>query len=720
MALKIYARILLCLSAGLLLSAILHQPVCAANVEAKFHAAERCSRNLKSNPQVQKYRDRWLRCIQQYLAVYRDDPHGPWAAAGLYHAGVLYGELYQRSFLESDRREAIDLLDTVGRHFPRSNYRARANSASQRLKQGRTATASKKESPAPASPKKEIPAAPSSRREIPAAPSPRKEIAATQAPGKQTVGTQAPSRQTSKAQQLYERAKAQEIRLQDKPELKRYRDSWLAAINLYRQAYEAAPEGPLAPAALYGWAENYEGLHRWSRNEQDRAESHRIFQQLIKVFPESVHAEKARVRDADFNPHREDGIADAITEVIQSADAGQPQHTTQKTLSQQPAFVDGLRFWSNPRYTRVVIDASSDTIFSHRELREDPSIGKPQRIYIDVHNSRLGQNLQKVIPINDNLLSDARAGQYTPDTVRVVVDIKSSKYYKIFSLNNPYRIVLDVWGMDGDLSGDTPSGQPAVLQRPSTGKLPDSAIVKQLALGVRRIVIDPGHGGKDFGAPGAVKGVHEKHLALDISRKLAEKLRAELAFEVILTRDSDVYLSLEERTAIANTQNADLFISVHTNASLNKNAHGIETFILNLATDDDAILVAARENATSAKNISDLDSILKDLMQNAKVNESTRLASYVQQGMLHQLTKKYPKIQNKGVKKAPFYVLLGAEMPSILVEAGFISNLEECRRLIDPDYQDRLCQGIVEGIKRYIQEINPMATGIRKVIGEES
>ena len=135
----------------------------------------------------------------------------------------------------------------------------------------------------------------------------------------------------------------------------------------------------------------------------------------------------------------------------------------------------------------------------------------------------------------------------------------------------------------------------------------------------------------------------------------------------------------------------------------------METYILNLATDDEAIRVAAMENATSAKNISDLDSILQDLMQNAKVNESARLASYVQDGMDARLKKRYKNIHNKGIKQAPFYVLLGAEMPSILVETSFISNPRECKRLTSARYQNLICQGIVDGIKRYMKETNPLA-----------
>ncbi|MGA6927069.1 MAG: N-acetylmuramoyl-L-alanine amidase, partial [Desulfosarcina sp.] len=304
------------------------------------------------------------------------------------------------------------------------------------------------------------------------------------------------------------------------------------------------------------------------------------------------------------------------------------------------------------------------------------------------------------------LLSDARAGQYTGDSVRIVVDIKSFKSYKIFSLKNPFRIVVDVWGEDSDRLVADNSGS---TLRPSTGKLPPGAIARQLALGVSRIVIDPGHGGKDYGAPGYLKGVHEKHIVLQIAKRLARKVESELGCDVVLTRSTDRYLTLEERTAIANTQNADLFISIHTNAVRDKKAYGIETFFLNLATDDDAIRVAARENATSAKNISDLESILNDLMQNAKINESSRLAAMVQTEIYQHLKGNFSHIRNKGVKQAPFYVLLGAQMPALLVETSFISNPRECKRLTSPEYQEELCNGIVRGIRKYIKETAPTA-----------
>ncbi len=386
--------------------------------------------------------------------------------------------------------------------------------------------------------------------------------------------------------------------------------------------------------------------------------------------------------------------------------------------------ISDLRVWSNPSYTRIVIDADKETTYEHRVLKKDPSIDKPQRLYIDFNQSKLSKSLKSFIPIDDDLLIDARAGQYTLESVRVVVDIKSFKSYKIFSLNNPFRIILDIWGDDsGSVPAEPSSAQELALGKATgrskgkttareTGKhakLESGALAKQLALGVSRIIIDAGHGGKDFGAPGAIKGVFEKDITLAISKRLAAKIRDTLKCEVVMTRTTDRYLTLEERTAIANTKNGDLFISIHTNAAKNPEAYGIETFFLNLATDDESILVAARENATSTKNISDLQSILTDLMQNAKVNESSRLAARVQDNLCNHMSSKYSNIKNKGVKKAPFYVLLGAQMPSILVETSFISNERECSRLASPEYQDRICDAIISGVGRYIRDINPTA-----------
>jgi N-acetylmuramoyl-L-alanine amidase len=522
------------------------------------------------------------------------------------------------------------------------------------------------------------------------------------------------------AKKKFYRAEACYKKLRHSPKKQKYRCFWLGCIKKYQAVYEHNPSGPWAAAGLYMSGTLYQKLYRLSFKESDKQAAVDTYRRIIKNYPKSAYRSRAENALGNLSPGKiptltsksktgkhppvilpEDDIAKQIKK--SSSSVNPPVEKDINGSTGGTGTVVGLRFWTNPNYTRVVIDGDRDMSFSHKLLKEDVTLRKPHRLCVDLSGSRLGKGIKKYIPINDNLLSDARAGQYRLDMVRVVVDIKSFRTYKIFSLKNPFRIVIDVWGEEAG------TGKRLVTQGKKGGKIAPGALAKQLALGVKRIIIDPGHGGRDYGAPGYLKGVHEKDIVLKLGRRLAKKIREKLNCEVVMTRTSDRYLTLEERTAFANTKNADLFISIHTNAARDRRAYGVETFFLNLATDDDAILVAARENATSTKNISDLQSILSDLMQNAKINESSRLAAHVQRCMCKDLKKRYSRIKNKGVKQAPFYVLLGAQMPAILVETAFISNPRECKRLVNSNYQDRMCDAIVNGIREYISATTPTA-----------
>lgn len=552
-----------------------------------------------------------------------------------------------------------------------------------------------------------------------------------------TSGVRASEAATAKGKYIY--AESCYKKLRHNPGQQKYRRNWLTCINKFQAVYMHDPSGPWAAAGLYQTGILYYELSKRSYRISDKQEAMDIFRRIIKRYPKSryryraeedlksiaasngaqnePHAVEHKKRDSRFgkkttaalpnyNPHVEKKSSNGQINNSSSAYEKKSHDATGNVGNQDSVKVTGLRFWSNPDYTRIVIDADHETAYNHHLLKKDPSIHKPQRLYVDLKGSRLGKDIPTHIPINDDLLKNARAGQYTPDAVRVVIDIKSFKDYKIFSLKNPFRIVIDVWGTsDSRVCTVAPPSNPASIPK----NVKSGALAKQLALCVNRIVIDPGHGGHDYGAPGYLKGVHEKDITLKIAKKLAAQIRKQLKCEVILTRKDDRFLTLEERTAIANTKNADLFISIHANAARDKDAFGIETYFLNLATDDDAISVAARENATSTKNISDLQSILNDLMKNAKINESSRLAGHVQHSMYRHLDKRYEKINNKGVKQAPFYVLLGARMPAILVETSFISNPRECKRLMSSKYQEELCRSIVNGISQYVTELNPMA-----------
>jgi N-acetylmuramoyl-L-alanine amidase len=472
------------------------------------------------------------------------------------------------------------------------------------------------------------------------------------------------------------------------PQKQEIRHQWMTCIKEFRSVYLSQPNGPRADDALYMTAHLYARLHKFTSSAQDRQEALDYFNRLLKRFPRSPYRSKADR---------------AIAELTKKPSS---QKTSYRPQSGALSEVRAIRFWSSPTYTRVVIDVGSEVRYAHRLLKKDPVIGKPERLYVDLDRARIGPGVKPFVPIVDALLSDARVAQHSQDKVRIVLDIRSVDHFKVFSLRNPFRIVVDVRSVPLKTSSkkrfkDQPKKQSV--------KVPKGALSRQLALGVRRIVIDPGHGGKDPGATGYLKGVLEKNVTLEISERLAIKIRQKLGCDATLTRNGDIYLALEERTAIANTISADLFVSIHTNAHKKMASRGIETYFLNLATDEGAIMVAARENATSARNISDLEDILSDLMKNAKQDESGRLASYVQEAIIKKLSPRYGEVKNKGVKQAPFYVLIGAEMPCILVEVAFITNPRECRRLNTAGYQDDIADAIATGIQHYVENIHPAA-----------
>lgn len=361
--------------------------------------------------------------------------------------------------------------------------------------------------------------------------------------------------------------------------------------------------------------------------------------------------------------------------------------------------VTEIKHSSNPNYTRIIIYLSGQTVFSHRLLKEDPKIQKPRRLYVDIKNASISSSLKQPIPINDGLLKMARAGQYDKGTVRVVLDIESIEDYKVFYFDEPFRIIVDVIGKKQ--AGKLPPTEPAKAAPPEPAK---PSLAQQLGLKIKRIVIDAGHGGKDSGAVGK-NGLKEKDVVLKIVKGLKETLAKETGAEIVMTRDDDTFIPLEERTAIANTKEADIFISVHANASFNRRASGVETYFLNLTNDAVAIRLAARENAVSSKKMSDLQYILNDLIKTSKTNESSRLASVVQESLVSNLRAKYNDVKGNGVKGAPFYVLVGTHMPSILVEVSFISNSKEEARLSDSAYIKEIVAGITNGVNRYVKEM---------------
>jgi len=350
--------------------------------------------------------------------------------------------------------------------------------------------------------------------------------------------------------------------------------------------------------------------------------------------------------------------------------------------SEDIAEVRGLRHWSTPESMRIIIELSGPVEFTKGRLPN------PERLYIDMKNAKIMKGLQRNYTIEGNILKMVRVG-VNANIVRIVFDLNTEDYkFKFLNLEDPTRLVVDIFQVSNEKNTE------------STNLLP---LIK------RKVVIDAGHGGHDPGAVGR-NGLYEKDVVLDIALKIRDIMTKEYPlYEIILTRNRDIFIPLDERAAIANRSNADLFVSIHVNASLNRKARGIETYVLNWTDDEEAMRVAARENAISLKKMkqvqNELGFILASLEREAKRDESVKLASYVQNSLISAIQPKHPEVNNLGVKQALFYVLVGAKMPSILVEASFISNTDEEMLLADEAYRQRLAYSIASGINSYFTEV---------------
>jgi N-acetylmuramoyl-L-alanine amidase len=233
----------------------------------------------------------------------------------------------------------------------------------------------------------------------------------------------------------------------------------------------------------------------------------------------------------------------------------------------------------------------------------------------------------------------------------------------------------------------------------------DRSLIRALGLKIGRIVIDPGHGGHDTGTIGP-NGLEEKDLVLEVGRKLGKLLETRLGAEVVYTRKDDTFIPLETRTAIANQQRADLFISIHANSSHDSGARGVETYYLNFTSSPEALEVAARENSVSEKSIYELQDLVKKIALKEKIEESREFAGDVQESLHSGLAAKSPAIRNRGVKKAPFIVLIGANMPSILAEISFVSNPADEHRLETSEYRQRIAESLYRGIAKYVDGLS--------------
>jgi len=407
-----------------------------------------------------------------------------------------------------------------------------------------------------------------------------------------------------------------------------------------------------------------------------------------------------------------------------------------------------------PDALRITLELGEEVTFRSDRL------DAPPRVFIDFENTRPVEAIKDAtILFPDDVVRKVRIGRQTESRTRVVMDLAGAGRYSVYTLYNPYRVVIDFTRLPiapsaliaatttptvpvishtsakPDVAAPVPAATlqppsskdattpilrepiddpspapveaaaaaPSLPAPPSVNRSGSFSLSRQLGLRVSRVVIDPGHGGHDPGAK--TKGLTEADLVLDVALRLEQLLSKQDGFDVVLTRRVDTFVPLEERTAIANREGADLFLSIHANASTNSSARGIETYFLNLTENPDAEMVAARENAASSRSMNQLPDIVKAIALNNKIHESRDFASMIQSALHSQLQKSDSSVRNLGVKQAPFMVLLGATMPSVLAEISFITNRQDAAMLKTEKHRQRIAEALYAGVLRYQQSL---------------
>ena len=406
------------------------------------------------------------------------------------------------------------------------------------------------------------------------------------------------------------------------------------------------------------------------------------------------------------------------------------------TLSGQSATqnlqVTDVRFWSLPGTTRVAIETSAE--FQYKS----DHIPNPERLFFDIEGATLkgaGRKIQ-IKNVNDKYLKRIRIAENIPGRTRVVLDLEEGVSFTASQLSNPDRLIVELRPVSAEVPAPFVSAvveppvtpelkPPPVLAKPAPIVTPalsslepppaspsrkfsqdgSRSLVRALGLKINRIVIDAGHGGHDQGTSGAA-GLLEKDLVLDVALRLGKLIEERMGSEVIFTRQDDTFIGLHERTALANQRKADLFLSIHANSSPATRVSGIETYYLNFTSSSEALDVAARENASAQNSVYELKDLVQSIAQHDKIEESREFAQSIQSSLQGFESKYSPTAKDRGIRKAPFVVLIGAQMPSVLAEIGFLSNSREETLLNKPDHRQKLAEALYRGLFRYSQTLS--------------
>jgi N-acetylmuramoyl-L-alanine amidase len=543
-----------------------------------------------------------------------------------------------------------------------------------------------------------------------------------------------------------------------------------SAVAAYERVVRRHPKSGYSDNAL--WQASELSRLAWDRfgEEVDRRTAVRLLTLLKAGYPSSPFASQVATAVAHFETPKPRAVGSdpigrtSIPAVALGSDPITKLSRAVPGVGSDPnggGVVRGITRSVMADGVRVAIEIDRELYFRQEQLEN------PKRLFFDLRGATTAPELRdKTLSYADDIVREIRLGRHPQNTTRVVLDTEGVESYSVFTLYNPYRVIVDfrrrgapaapatsfippippAVSTSGTARIDTKSitvpapvaataqraerpgpiaTAPAVNQGPLPSRdippatMPPPAVplansngayslARQLGLGVARIVLDPGHGGHDPGVNG--NGINESELVLDVALKLKKLLENTPGIEVVMTRETDVFIPLEQRTAIANREGADLFLSIHANASRNLKARGVETYFLNFAANPEAEAVAARENSTSGQTMHRLPDIVRAIALNNKIDESRDFAAMVQKSMVKGLSSRNRELQDRGVKQAPFVVLIGAGMPSVLAEISFVSNKQEGVLLKTSAYRQQIAESLFDAVQKYQKSLKAKTT----------
>lgn len=524
--------------------------------------------------------------------------------------------------------------------------------------------------------------------------------------------------------------------LRQVPSLELERKQYELVISKLRLVLQADPTSGYCDDALLRIAELYGELAERFDRDDDRSEELNTYRFLAREYPHSkhrskaifmenrlaasepqeTHVSKAQPSQARASPARAE-LAPALS------DSHLPDRIVQApggaSSASGPAGIGRMRHHSYDDGTRVVLDMDGMTPLKYEWLKN------PDRLYIDLLGGRLSKSMIRgeEIRIADGLLKTARLAQNRTSKARLVLDLERSISFDAFWLEDPVRLVVDIRPEAAPRLARTLEGFGAGIREPALAGLPmlppprtggsapapraaattvagRLSLTRALGLKFGRVLVDAGHGGHDTGSVGR-GGLREKDVVLDVSKRLGALLQARLGAEVLYSRETDAFVRLEDRAKVANEAGADLMISIHCNSAPSSRVRGIETYYLNLTEDSWALRVAANENAAASLAVHELRDLVSKIARKDTIEESRELATKVQSRLHAGVSKHSSSISNRGVRKAPFVVLINAKMPAILAEIGFISNRSDEALLRKASFRQEVAEHLFRGIADY-------------------